>query len=70
MDNKDKKEVLKWIPAALGEAPKVIIPITVSCACAGIIVGIITMTGLGLRISSIIILFMFQMYNNKMYNNR
>lgn len=54
--NKDKKEVLKWIPAALEEAPKVIVPITVSCACAGIIVGIITMTGLGLRISSIIIL--------------
>lgn len=54
--NKDKKKVLKMIPAALEEAPKVICSITVACACAGIIVGIITMTGLGQRITSIILL--------------
>lgn len=39
---------------AMKKAPKSIMTVTAACANAGIIIGIITMTGIGLRISSIV----------------
>lgn len=53
--SKSKKNFFKKIPQGLIEAPKVIAPVTVACACAGIIVGIINLTGLGQRITSIVL---------------
>lgn len=53
--SKDKIKILKFIPDALEEAPKVVIPVSIACACAGIIVGMISLTGLGYRITSIIL---------------
>jgi len=53
--SKDKKDFFKKIPKGLIEAPKVVAPVTVACACAGIIVGIINLTGLGQRITSIVL---------------
>lgn len=55
LKSKDKKDFFKKIPKALIEAPKVVAPVTVACACAGIIVGIINLTGLGQRITSIVL---------------
>lgn len=40
---------------AMKKAPKSIMTVTAACANAGIIIGIITMTGVGLRISSIVL---------------
>ena len=31
-----------------------VIPVATACACAGIIIGIITLTGLGLKFSSLV----------------
>jgi len=53
--NKNKKNFFKKIPQGLIEGPKVIAPVTAACACAGIIVGIINLTGLGQRITSIVL---------------
>jgi TRAP-type uncharacterized transport system fused permease subunit len=53
---KVKKEFLIILTKGLTEAPKVVVPITVACACAGIVVGIIQLTGLGQRISSMILI--------------
>jgi len=40
---------------AMTQAPKLVGPVVVACACGGIIIGLITMTGLGLRMSSIVL---------------
>lgn len=57
LKHKDKREFMKMIPKGLIEAPRVMAIITIACSCAGIIVGIINLTGLGQRITSIIITF-------------
>ena len=57
LKSKDKKVFLKKIPQGLIGTSKVVAPVTVACACAGIIVGIINLTGLGQRITSIVLTF-------------
>lgn len=52
--NRDRKGFLKKIIESFIEAPQVLVPVTVACASAGIIVGIINLTGLGLRLSPMI----------------
>lgn len=42
---------------AMVNAPKMVAPVTIACAIGGMIAGIIVMTGLGLRLSSIILNF-------------
>lgn len=42
---------------AMVDAPRMIAPVTIACAIGGMIAGIIVMTGLGLRLSSIILGF-------------
>jgi len=53
--SKDKKATLKLMPVGLEKAAKLILPVTTACACAGIIVGIILLTGLGQRMTAIIL---------------
>ena len=52
---KDKMRILKLIPVGLEKAAKIILPVTTACACAGIIVGVILLTGLGERMTAIIL---------------
>ena len=55
----DKKRRLKasdWIEICVSSA-KGIAPIASACACAGIVIGVITLTGLGLKIATMIISF-------------
>lgn len=53
--SKNKKGFTKMVLRGLEEAPKVVVPVTAACACAGIVVGIISLTGLGQRVTSIIL---------------
>ncbi len=53
--SKNKKGFPKMVLRGLEEAPKVVVPVTAACACAGIVVGIISLTGLGQRVTSIIL---------------
>ncbi len=48
------KIIAKGLLEAAGEAVKSAAPVVSACACAGIIVGTIQLTGLGLRVSSLI----------------
>jgi TRAP transporter 4TM/12TM fusion protein len=45
------KKILRTIENGVGA----VIPVATACACAGIIIGIITLTGLGLKFSSLVI---------------
>jgi TRAP transporter 4TM/12TM fusion protein len=49
-----RRELGARILEALEEAPKQIIPVSIACAAAGIIVGMILLSGLGFRMTSII----------------
>ena len=60
--NKDKIEFFKLIIKVFIEAPKSLIPVTVACASAGIIVGVINLTGIGLRVTPII----YEVANNQL----
>jgi len=46
---------MKSFFAALEEGARTALGVAVACACAGIVVGVITMTGLGLKFSAVII---------------
>jgi TRAP transporter 4TM/12TM fusion protein len=48
-------KIFRVVGEAMVEAPKLIASITVACAIGGILAGIIMMTGLGIRISNIIL---------------
>ncbi|MFH1758777.1 MAG: TRAP transporter permease [Pseudomonadota bacterium] len=53
--SKDRKATLKLFPVGLERSAKLILPVTTACACAGIIVGVILLTGLGQRMTAIIL---------------
>lgn len=53
-----KKETRMNIPAvfsALETGARSIVPIAAACACSGIVVGVLTLTGLGLKMSSLMV---------------
>lgn len=52
-----RRNIHRILFRAMTEAPRMIAPVTVACAVGGMIAGIIVMTGLGLRLSSIILGF-------------
>ena len=52
---KNRITLLKLFPIGLENAAKLILPVTTACACAGIIVGVILLTGLGQRMTAIIL---------------
>ena len=54
-DKENRKRILAICFEAMDHAPRIIGPVTVACAVGGIIVGMITLTGLGLRMSSIVL---------------
>jgi len=54
--NKDRKRILKLVLPTIEKAPRVISSVTIACAAAGIIIGMISMTGLGQRLSSIVLM--------------
>jgi TRAP transporter 4TM/12TM fusion protein len=52
---KDTRMNLKKIFLALENGAKAILPIAAACACSGIVVGILTLTGLGLKLSYLLV---------------
>ena len=54
-DQKNRKNMLSALRSALEDAPVVVAPVTTATAAAGIIVGMILITGLGLRMTSIVL---------------
>jgi len=52
-DKERRHKALHVFNQALQEAPVLIGPVVTACACGGIIVGMLTLTGLGLRMSAI-----------------
>lgn len=57
LDHTMRLRFVKIIWNAAVEAPKLIAPVTVACAVGGIIVGVISLTGLGERMSAIVLEF-------------
>jgi TRAP transporter 4TM/12TM fusion protein len=57
MFRKDTRLDLKKLLSALETGAKNAAPIAMACACAGIVVGVITLTGLGMKFSSMIVSF-------------
>jgi TRAP transporter 4TM/12TM fusion protein len=55
IDHRIRVRIVKVVWEAMVEAPKLIAPVTVACAVGGIIVGSITLTGLGERMSIIVL---------------
>lgn len=56
-DAENRRRILSVAWKAMTEAPGMVAPVTVACAVGGILVGIIGQTGLGLRMSAIILDF-------------
>jgi TRAP-type uncharacterized transport system fused permease subunit len=54
---RDTRLDLKRLLATLADGAKNAAPIAMACACAGIVVGVITLTGLGMKFSSMIVSF-------------
>lgn len=54
---KEKRFPFKEIMGGLKEAAEIAIPVALACASAGIIIGIISLTGLGVRFTSLIVKF-------------
>jgi TRAP transporter 4TM/12TM fusion protein len=52
---KDTRMGLKSILLALEKGAKAVLPIAAACACSGIVVGVLTLTGLGLKISYLLV---------------
>jgi len=50
----EKRLPFKEIYDALVKAAKTVIPVAVACACAGIIIGIVSMTGIGVKFTRIV----------------
>lgn len=55
LDPPNRRRILKVCWEAMSEAPRLVAPVTVACAVGGILVGIIGQTGLGLRLSGLIL---------------
>ncbi|MGI6066203.1 MAG: TRAP transporter permease, partial [Bacillota bacterium] len=53
-DKKDRMTLAKLFEA-LTQGAKAAAPIAMACACAGIVVGVLTLTGLGMKFSSLIV---------------
>lgn len=49
-----KRFPLKEIVEALITAAKTTVPVAIACACAGIVIGIVSMTGIGVKFTSIV----------------
>ena len=52
---KDTRMGVKTIFMALEKGAKAVLPIAAACACSGIVVGVLTLTGLGLKISYLLV---------------
>jgi TRAP transporter 4TM/12TM fusion protein len=52
---KDTRMGLRAILRALEQGAKAVLPIAAACACSGIVVGILTLTGLGLKLSYLLV---------------
>ncbi|WP_372619230.1 TRAP transporter permease [Falsiroseomonas sp.] len=55
MDPVNRRRILKVCWEAMADAPRLVAPVTVACAVGGILIGIIGQTGLGLRLSGLIL---------------
>ncbi len=54
-DPQNRRRILWVCIEAMSIAPKMVVSVTIACAVGGILVGLITLTGLGLRMSTIIL---------------
>jgi len=54
-DSDNRRRILVILFKACTEAPKIIAPVAVACAIGGIVAGITTMTGLGVKVNSLIL---------------
>ncbi|WP_174727338.1 TRAP transporter permease [Mesobacillus harenae] len=52
---KDVQFNLKAMLESIEEAAKSALPVAAACACAGIVIGVVSLTGLGLKLSSLIV---------------
>ena len=52
---KDTRMGIKSILLAMEKGAKAVLPIAAACACSGIVVGVLTLTGLGLKISYLLV---------------
>lgn len=57
LDSNKRPKIVEMLIVGLKSAPKSIMSVTVACANAGILVGVIGLTGIGLRLTSIIVDF-------------
>jgi TRAP-type uncharacterized transport system fused permease subunit len=57
IDSAIRRRFMRIVWEAAVEAPKLIAPVTVACAVGGIIIGVINLTGLGERMSAIVVEF-------------
>ncbi|MDH3702067.1 MAG: TRAP transporter fused permease subunit [Alphaproteobacteria bacterium] len=57
IDSGVRRRFLRIVWNAAVEAPKLIAPVTVACAVGGMIIGVISLTGLGERMSTIVLEF-------------
>jgi TRAP transporter 4TM/12TM fusion protein len=57
IDSAIRRRFMRVVWEAAVEAPKLIAPVTVACAVGGIIIGVINLTGLGERMSAIVVEF-------------
>jgi TRAP transporter 4TM/12TM fusion protein len=55
-DATNRRSFISVLLRAMMEAPRLIGPVTVACATGGLIVGVVSQTGLGLRISDIVLM--------------
>lgn len=51
---REKRFPLRELYNALVSAAKTTIPVSIACACAGIVIGIVSMTGIGVKFTSIV----------------
>lgn len=54
-DAENRRNMVNIILAAMATAPRVVGSVSAACAVAGIIVGVITLTGLGLKVSMLVL---------------
>jgi len=55
LDADNRRNALGVVVQTLVEAPKMIAPVTIACAVAGIITGMIVMSGVGLKVSGVVL---------------
>ena len=51
------RALARQVVTALGDGPRGTIDIALTCACAGIVVGVLSLTGLGLKFASIVVTY-------------